>query len=417
MKNDSYCLSYVSICFNLRNNFLNLLSGVIQSGRRVATYTYASDEMKLSVVGADGRGYEYYGSLIYQINGSSLTFESAGFNEGRIYSGGAYYHVKDHLGSIRLVMDQTGSVKEQNDYYPFGMRQERSNYALFAGNRFKYNGKEEQTTGGLGYLDYGARMYDAESGRWFGVDPLSEKYYGISPYAYCGNNPIRYIDPDGRIAVDFDTDLYNIAGKKIGTDGVDNGVKIVVTDKIEARQILKIKGNVDLNNVKSGVTLPSDVTLKESLNVLDRTIANGGLMEESSIVMKDGTVIQGQTGSMPTVVNGVQTATTSLPNLPAGTTPADAEATIHSHPTTVQQVGNQIFPQSASIPSATDRGTFSQYNTNIIVGPLGTVKTATINPDGTLNFPNRPNGAVIYNRNTTLQVELTRKAIQNILKK
>ena len=139
-------------------------------------------------------------------------------------------------------------------------------------------------------------------------------------------------------------------------------------------------------------------------------------MEESSIVMKDGTVIQGQTGSMPTVVNGVQTATTSLPNLPAGTTPADAEATIHSHPTTVQQVGNQIFPQSASIPSATDRGTFSQYNTNIMVGPLGTVKTATINSNGILNFPNRPNGAVIYNRNTTLQVEFTRKAIQNIIK-
>ena len=163
------------------------------------TYRCASDGTKLSVVGADGRGYEYYGSLIYQRNGSSLTFESAGFNEGRIYSGGAYYHVKDHLGSIRLVMDQTGSVKEQNDYYPFGMRQERSNYALFAGNRFKYNGKEEQTTGGLGYLDYGARMYDAESGRWFGVDPLLEKYYGLSPYAYCGNNPLIYTDPDGMV--------------------------------------------------------------------------------------------------------------------------------------------------------------------------------------------------------------------------
>ena len=52
-----------------------------------------------------------------------------------------------------------------------------------------------------------------------------------------------------------------------------------------------------------------------------------------------------------------------------------------------------------------------------MLGPLGTVKTATINSNGTLNFPNRPNGAVIYNRNTTLQVELTRKAIQNILKK
>ena len=81
MKKDLCNLGDVSFCFNLCNNFLNLLSGVIQSGRRVAAYTYASDGTKLSVVGADGRGYEYYGSLIYQINGSSLTFESADFNE------------------------------------------------------------------------------------------------------------------------------------------------------------------------------------------------------------------------------------------------------------------------------------------------------------------------------------------------
>ena len=209
---------------NLEYNFLNLLSGVIQSGSRVATYTYASDGTKLSVVGADGRGYEYYGSLIYQINGSSLTFESAGFNEGRIYSGGAYYHVKDHLGSIRLVMDQTGSVKEQNDYYPFGMRQERSNYALFAGNRFKYNGKEEQTTGGLGYLDYGARMYDAESGRWFGVDPLLEKYYGLSPYAYCRNNPLIYIDPDGQLSTHYVDKYYNVIFQS--SDKSDDVIKV-----------------------------------------------------------------------------------------------------------------------------------------------------------------------------------------------
>ena len=209
---------------NLEYNFLNLLSGVILSGSRVATYTYASDGTKLSVVGADGRGYEYYGSLIYQINGSSLTFESAGFNEGRIYSGGACYHIKDHLGSIRLVMDQTGSVKEQNDYYPFGMRQERSNYALFAGNRFKYNVKEEQTTGGLGYLDYGARMYDAESGRWFGVDPLSEKYYGISPYAYCGNNPLIYIDPDGQLSTHYVDKYYNVIFQS--SDKSDDVIKV-----------------------------------------------------------------------------------------------------------------------------------------------------------------------------------------------
>ena len=270
MKSDSYCLSYVSICFNLRNNFLNLLSGVIQSGSRVATYAYASDGTKLSVVGADGRGYEYYGSLIYQINGSSLTFESAGFNEGRIYSGGAYYHVKDHLGSIRLVMDQTGSVKEQNDYYPFGMRQERSNYALFAGNRFKYNGKEEQTTGGLGYLDYGARMYDAESGRWFGVDPLSEKYYGISPYAYCGNNPLKYVDPDGRR---FD-DYFSFLGKYLGSDGKPTSyVRVTSEEEWEKNVKISTDGEKTIFQVDDAMNSvlhsESNISEEASLNIYD----------------------------------------------------------------------------------------------------------------------------------------------------
>ena len=64
-------------------------------------------------------------------------------------------------------------------------------------NRYRYNGKEEQTTFGTPYSDYGARQYSSASGRWLTVDPLAEKYYGISPYAFCNNNPIRYEDIDG----------------------------------------------------------------------------------------------------------------------------------------------------------------------------------------------------------------------------
>ena len=65
-------------------------------------------------------------------------------------------------------------------------------------NRFKFNGKEEQTTGNLGLLDYGARMYDANIGRWMVQDPLSEKYYAYSQYSFSGNNPILNIDSDGK---------------------------------------------------------------------------------------------------------------------------------------------------------------------------------------------------------------------------
>lgn len=139
-------------------------------------------------------------------------------------------------------------------------------------------------------------------------------------------------------------------------------------------------------------------------------------VEESSIVMNDGTIIQGETGPLPTIENGVQTATSSLPNLPTGTTPLDVEATIHSHPIEVQQVNNYIFPQSANNPSAVDRITFNNYDTNIIVGPLGTIKYVSSNANGSVSVPNRKTGAVIFNSHGDQLVSLTRRAIQRILK-
>ena len=61
----------------------------------------------------------------------------------------------------------------------------------------KYNGKELETRNGLNLYDYGARLYDPVTGLFTSIDPLCEKYYHISPYAYCAGNPVKYVDPDG----------------------------------------------------------------------------------------------------------------------------------------------------------------------------------------------------------------------------
>ena len=192
------------INLNFEYNLLHLLHNVREGGTIIAGYEYGYGGVKLKVWDSDGNGYAYMGNLVYRVTGSSFVFESGLFGEGVVSGSSICYHLKDHLGSIRAIVDGSGRLLEENDYYAFGHRHPRSEHAQSSANRFKYNGKELQTVGGLGYLDYGARLYDQSLGRWFTTDPLSEKYYGLSPYVYCGNNPIRYVDPTGLSHSEFD---------------------------------------------------------------------------------------------------------------------------------------------------------------------------------------------------------------------
>lgn len=185
----------------IRYNFLNLPREV---GASEASYraTYLADGAKFSVGDYENWGQTYRGSFIYNHEYSSLvTLESASFSSGRIWNGEVFYFLTDHLGSNRVVVNaDTGQDKERNDYYPFGYRWS-DRQMPYSYNRYGYNGKEIMSFSEFSYLDYGGRAYDPYTCVWPSIDPLAEKYYSASPYAYCSNNPINAFDPNGKLVV------------------------------------------------------------------------------------------------------------------------------------------------------------------------------------------------------------------------
>ena len=166
-----------------------------------ANYSYLSDGTKTKTLNASSVGYDYAGSFTYShASNGAKTLESVAFGGGRIRkSGSTYavdYHITDHLGSVRAIVNASGTVVEQNDYYPFGMRHPNGLTQLSA-NRWRFSGKEEQDAAfGIAYSDFGARFYDRTA--WTSIDLMAEKYYEVSPYAYCNNNPVNAIDIEGR---------------------------------------------------------------------------------------------------------------------------------------------------------------------------------------------------------------------------
>lgn len=187
---------------NIEYNILNLPNKIWDSAsHKYIQYTYLADGRKVSTIDANGNGVFYQGSAVYRKIAGVTTLEGISFSEGCIVPVGnsgsplflAHYYLKDHLGSIRGIVDTNGEIQERNDYYPLGSRWDNQS-SILSSNRYKYSGKELQVVGDLNYLDYGFRMYDSNLGRWLTIDPLADIYHSTSPFAFCGNNPISNID-------------------------------------------------------------------------------------------------------------------------------------------------------------------------------------------------------------------------------
>ena len=291
---------------NISYNSLNLPQVVTFSNGNTITYLYTADGKKLRTVHKIGTATtttDYCGNVIYENGTQKLLLTEEGYinlSSPTTY----YYYLKDHQGNNRVVINSSGTVQEVNHYYPFG-----STFATSYVQPYKYNGKELDTKNGLNWYDYGARHYDAALGRWHVMDPLADKYHSISPYGYCLDNPVKYIDPTGMFVGDF----YDRQGNFLGTDGVDDN-KIYLLNKdyeailndVNQLPILSEKLSNELKNnssevqgliIQNRIEEGNNYTISEFYTISDGQDVNGYMLEpagpSTSIANQDRRIPEG----------------------------------------------------------------------------------------------------------------------------
>jgi len=252
-------------------NWLKLPVRISMADSAVLKYSYLSDGTKLSVRDSlSGRCLKFRGSFICIVSpGGTETVESVAYDEGRLYAVDSAdfidtWFVRDYLGSVRAVIDITNPSASQlsqillshSDYLPFGMAVSPDGTGSTAPSavpqsalsRFLYNGKPEQVSGiaSTGLLDYGARMYDPFAVRWTTVDPMAEKYAAVSPYSFCGGDPVNFVDPFGR-------------RRRVVYNTLNNTIKIKATFYHDIRITKEVNTALSVFNNMSGLTYIDDI--------------------------------------------------------------------------------------------------------------------------------------------------------------
>jgi RHS repeat-associated protein len=183
-----------------------------EAGNRIRKKVYNDENdslLKDIVYSRDLNGKEM---AIYE-NGSIKQWniwgmENAGFITGE---GDKRYYLKDHLGSIRAVIDDGGSLISAQDYDAWGYQLQDRSYNSEE-SIYKFTSKERDNENKYDY--FGARYYDARIGRWGQTDPHFENFIDLSPFAYVVNNPNRFYDNKGKdidpLSIYFhDENFYN----------------------------------------------------------------------------------------------------------------------------------------------------------------------------------------------------------------
>jgi len=251
-------------------------------------------------------------------------------------SGFFYAYVENEsVGNVYFddfqVSMSNSQMLEENTYYPFGMlnTQLSSTGLSDTTNNYKYNGKELQKELSLQWLDYGARFYDPQIGRFTSIDPMAEVSRRWSTYSYSYDSPVRFIDKDGMIPGDF----INENGKKVGSDGKDDGKEYIIktiqkkfdsgvpTAGISKDDEKATEKFIKDNNGNTSAFESNDIAYKNSVEIVGSTNTRQGMVdivnqddgkggtndannrEYGGVIKTDGTVKESPAGpvSDPTV--------------------------------------------------------------------------------------------------------------------
>ena len=161
------------------------------------------------------------------------------FQEGDAYENLQFYYHPDHLGSSSYITNLDGEVVQHIEYVPFGevFIEERNN---IWNTPYLFNAKEFDEETGLYY--YGARYYDPRLSLWMSTDPMQENYFNVSSYCYVLNNPLKLIDPDGRIVIAADE---NAKRNILNTLSIEEAKYVQFDDKgkLDYELLSKYKGS------------------------------------------------------------------------------------------------------------------------------------------------------------------------------
>jgi len=175
-----------------------------------------------------------------------------------------YYH-PDHLGSTGMVTDNSSIISQGFLYAPFGeiISEYTPGWETDRIPKYAFNAKELDEENGMYY--YSARYYAPPT--FISRDPMFEKYPSISPYTYCANNPMKYVDPSGEEL----NPIFDLTGNFLGTDNKGIQGEAIIMDKKDFKQGMSNKEAMQKGTTRSNLPMVINPSI---LDKIDNQVAS-----------------------------------------------------------------------------------------------------------------------------------------------